>query len=140
MDRSGDSPHPLDAWYDCCQYHVGPWLSQWCAHAKPNPPVSFLADQDYAELHKVLVVGKSVAIDDGLLQLTVEEINGTDVVCRVHNTVMLGETKVHLKICAALVIFWIGCNASSSCGPQRHLCIGCNASFPKGLGLRGIGG
>jgi len=49
--------------------------------------------QDYAELHKVLVVGKSVAIDDGLLQLTVEEINGTDVVCRVHNTVMLGETK-----------------------------------------------
>ena len=34
-----------------------------------------------------------VAIDDGLLSLTVEEINGTDVVCRVNNTVMLGETK-----------------------------------------------
>ena len=34
-----------------------------------------------------------VAIDDGLLSLTVEEIKGTDVVCRVNNTVMLGETK-----------------------------------------------
>ena len=56
--------------------------------------------QDYAELHKVLQVGKAVAIDDGLLSLTVEAINGTDVVCRVNNTVMLGETKginlVHL--------------------------------------------
>lgn len=48
---------------------------------------------DYAELHKVLAVGKAVAIDDGLLSLTVEAINGTDVVCRVNNTVMLGETK-----------------------------------------------
>jgi len=49
--------------------------------------------QDYADLHKVLAVGKQVAIDDGLLSLTVEAINGTDVVCRVNNTVMLGETK-----------------------------------------------
>jgi len=49
--------------------------------------------QDYADLSKVLAVGKQVAIDDGLLSLTVEEINGTDVVCRVNNTVMLGETK-----------------------------------------------
>jgi len=49
--------------------------------------------QDYAELHKVLAVGKAVAIDDGLLSLTVEAINGTDVLCRVNNTVMLGETK-----------------------------------------------
>ena len=48
---------------------------------------------DYAELHKVLSPGKAVAIDDGLLSLTVEAINGTDVVCRVNNTVMLGETK-----------------------------------------------
>jgi pyruvate kinase len=54
-----------------------------------KPPVS----QDYAELHKVLAPGKAVAIDDGLLSLTVEQINGTDVVCRVNNTVMLGETK-----------------------------------------------
>ena len=49
--------------------------------------------QDYADLSKVLQVGKAVAIDDGLLSLTVEQINGTDVVCRVNNTVMLGETK-----------------------------------------------
>ena len=48
---------------------------------------------DYAELHTVLSPGKAVAIDDGLLSLTVEAINGTDVVCRVNNTVMLGETK-----------------------------------------------
>lgn len=48
---------------------------------------------DYAELHTVLTPGKAVAIDDGLLSLTVEQVNGTDVVCRVNNTVMLGETK-----------------------------------------------
>ena len=45
-----------------------------------------------------------MAIDDGLLSLTVEEIKGTDVVCRVNNTVMLGETKginlpVSLSLC-----------------------------------------
>jgi pyruvate kinase len=52
--------------------------------------------QDYADLSKVLQVGKAVAIDDGLLSLTVEQINGTDVVCRVNNTVMLGETKARI--------------------------------------------
>jgi len=49
--------------------------------------------QDYANLSKVLEVGKQVCIDDGLLSLTVTAINGTDVVCKVNNTVMLGETK-----------------------------------------------
>jgi len=49
--------------------------------------------QDYANLSKVLTVGKKVAIDDGLLGLTVKRIEGTDVVCHVENTVMLGETK-----------------------------------------------
>jgi pyruvate kinase len=41
----------------------------------------------------VLTVGKKVAIDDGLLGLSVKRIEGTDVVCHVENTVMLGETK-----------------------------------------------
>jgi pyruvate kinase len=49
--------------------------------------------QDYANLSKVLSVGKEVCIDDGLLSLTVTAINGTDVVCTINNTVMLGETK-----------------------------------------------
>jgi len=49
--------------------------------------------QDYANFSKVLSVGKEVCIDDGLLSLTVTAINGTDVVTRVNNTVMLGETK-----------------------------------------------
>lgn len=49
--------------------------------------------QDYANLSKVLSVGKEVCIDDGLLSLTVTAINGTDVVTTVNNTVSLGETK-----------------------------------------------
>jgi len=49
--------------------------------------------QDYGNLSKVLSVGKEVCIDDGLLSLTVTAINGTDVVCTINNTVMLGETK-----------------------------------------------
>mmetsp|Transcript_32392 Transcript_32392/g.52187 ORF Transcript_32392/g.52187 Transcript_32392/m.52187 type:complete len:495 (-) Transcript_32392:430-1914(-) len=49
--------------------------------------------QDYANLSKVLSVGKEVCIDDGLLSLTVTAINGTDVVTKVNNTVMLGATK-----------------------------------------------
>lgn len=48
---------------------------------------------DYANLHRVVQPGKKIAIDDGLLSLTVTEIKGTDVVCTVDNTVMLGETK-----------------------------------------------
>ena len=44
-----------------------------------------------------------MAIDDGLLSLTVEEIKGTDVVCRVNNTVMLGETKgINLPVSVCL--------------------------------------
>eukprot|EP00960_Hanusia_phi_P048692 759103-Hanusia_phi.AAC.1 len=54
--------------------------SNWVAH-------------DYANLHNVLEVGKEICIDDGLLSLTVLRIEGTDVVCKVNNTVNLGETK-----------------------------------------------
>ena len=58
-----------------------------------NKGCSEWISQDYANLSKVLAVGKEVCIDDGLLSLTVTAINGTDVVTTVNNTVMLGETK-----------------------------------------------
>lgn len=54
--------------------------SSWVAH-------------DYANLHNVLDVGKEICIDDGLLSLTVLRIEGTNVVCKVNNSVALGETK-----------------------------------------------
>eukprot|EP00285_Hemiselmis_virescens_P006543 CAMPEP_0173378830 /NCGR_PEP_ID=MMETSP1356-20130122/1951_1 /TAXON_ID=77927 ORGANISM="Hemiselmis virescens, Strain PCC157" /NCGR_SAMPLE_ID=MMETSP1356 /ASSEMBLY_ACC=CAM_ASM_000847 /LENGTH=492 /DNA_ID=CAMNT_0014332033 /DNA_START=79 /DNA_END=1557 /DNA_ORIENTATION=+ len=49
--------------------------------------------QDYARLAQKIAVGKQVCIDDGLISLTVKAINGSDVVCVVNNTAMLGETK-----------------------------------------------
>jgi len=49
--------------------------------------------QDYAKLAEHLTPGKPVCIDDGLISLTVLRVEGSDVVCKVNNTAMLGETK-----------------------------------------------
>jgi pyruvate kinase len=47
----------------------------------------------YPELPNDLSVGKTVLLDDGLIQLTVTEITGSDVICRVENTGELGNKK-----------------------------------------------
>lgn len=47
----------------------------------------------YEDFANDLSVGNTVLLDDGLIQLTVTEINGGDVVCRVENTGELGNKK-----------------------------------------------
>ena len=47
----------------------------------------------YEDFAKDLSVGNTVLLDDGLIQLTVTEIKGNDVICRVENTGELGGKK-----------------------------------------------
>lgn len=47
----------------------------------------------YADITKDLSVGSTVLIDDGLIELTVTDINGNDVICRVVNSGLLGTKK-----------------------------------------------
>ncbi|MBU2863121.1 pyruvate kinase PykF [Reinekea forsetii] len=47
----------------------------------------------YPDFTKDLSVGNTVLLDDGLLELTVTEIKGNDVICRVENTGELGNKK-----------------------------------------------
>ncbi len=47
----------------------------------------------YPDFAKDLSVGNTVLLDDGLIQLTVTEISGGDVICRVENTGELGNKK-----------------------------------------------
>lgn len=47
----------------------------------------------YEDFAKDLSVGNTVLLDDGLLQLTVTEIKGNNVICRVENTGELGNKK-----------------------------------------------
>ncbi len=47
----------------------------------------------YADFAKDLKVGNTVLIDDGLIELTVLEINGNDVVCEIMNSGSLGNKK-----------------------------------------------
>lgn len=49
--------------------------------------------QTYKDLPKDVKAGDTILIDDGLIQLTVEEISDTDVVCRVVNGGELGQKK-----------------------------------------------
>ena len=49
--------------------------------------------QTYKDLPKDVKAGDTILIDDGLLQLTVEEVTDTDVVCRVVNGGELGQKK-----------------------------------------------
>ena len=49
--------------------------------------------QTYKDLPKDVKVGDTILIDDGLIQLTVEEVTDTDVVCRVVNGGELGQKK-----------------------------------------------
>jgi len=47
----------------------------------------------YEDFAKDLSVGNTVLLDDGLIQLTVTEISGNDVICKVENTGELGNKK-----------------------------------------------
>lgn len=47
----------------------------------------------YADFAKDLSVGNTVLLDDGLVELTVTEISGNDVICEVQNTGELGNKK-----------------------------------------------
>lgn len=49
--------------------------------------------QTYKDLPKDVKAGDTILIDDGLIQLTVEEVTDTDVVCRVVNGGELGQKK-----------------------------------------------
>ncbi len=49
--------------------------------------------QTYADLPRDLNIGDRVLIDDGLIEMTVEQIGARDVVCRVDNGGELGERK-----------------------------------------------
>lgn len=49
--------------------------------------------QTYKNLPKDVKVGDTILIDDGLIQLTVENVTDTDVVCRVVNGGELGQKK-----------------------------------------------
>lgn len=49
--------------------------------------------QTYKDLPKDVKVGDTILIDDGLIQLTVENVTDTDVVCRVVNGGELGQKK-----------------------------------------------
>ena len=48
---------------------------------------------DYANLPSELSVGSTVLIDDGLIGLTVLDIDGNDILCEIQNGGMLGEKK-----------------------------------------------
>ncbi|MEK8126783.1 pyruvate kinase [Paenibacillus filicis] len=47
----------------------------------------------YRDLYKDVRVGSTILIDDGLIGLTVEDIQGTDIVCRIKNGGLLGGKK-----------------------------------------------
>ncbi|MCZ8513423.1 pyruvate kinase [Paenibacillus filicis] len=47
----------------------------------------------YRDLYKDVRVGSTILIDDGLIGLTVEDIRGTDIVCRIKNGGLLGGKK-----------------------------------------------
>ncbi|UUZ80573.1 pyruvate kinase [Paenibacillus sp. P26] len=47
----------------------------------------------YKDLYKDVKVGSTILIDDGLIGLTVEDIRGTDIVCRIRNGGLLGGKK-----------------------------------------------
>ncbi len=47
----------------------------------------------YPDFAKDLSIGNTVLLDDGLIQLTVKEISGNDVICNVENTGELGNKK-----------------------------------------------
>jgi len=47
----------------------------------------------YEDLAKDLAVGNTVLLDDGLIEMTVKSISGTNIVCEVLNTGELGENK-----------------------------------------------
>ena len=49
--------------------------------------------QTYQDLNKDVKPGDTILIDDGLIQLTVEEVTDTDVVCRIVNGGELGQRK-----------------------------------------------
>eukprot|EP00466_Bigelowiella_natans_P003318 jgi/Bigna1/43086/e_gw1.72.54.1 len=54
----------------------------------------------YTKLPQSVSIGGSILLDDGLVELRVEEVLGGDVVCRVMNTALLGERKgVNLPGC-----------------------------------------
>lgn len=47
----------------------------------------------YKDLTKDLCVGERVFVDDGLIGMIVEEVNGTEVICKVLNTGLIGSRK-----------------------------------------------
>lgn len=47
----------------------------------------------YKNLYKDVRIGSTILIDDGLIGLTVEEIRGSDIVCRIKNGGLLGSKK-----------------------------------------------
>ena len=48
---------------------------------------------NYANMADDVVVGSTVLVDDGLIELEVEAIEGTDITCRIKNGGLLGERK-----------------------------------------------
>ncbi len=48
---------------------------------------------NYAGLAEDVKPGDRILIDDGLIELHVREVNGTDIVCRIENGGELGEKK-----------------------------------------------
>jgi hypothetical protein len=70
---------------------------QWCKDIQPWVFVvweSLLIALIALFSPQIMSAGKQICIDDGLISLTVLSCSGNDVVCRVNNTAMLGETKV----------------------------------------------
>ncbi|MEE0845807.1 MAG: pyruvate kinase [Eggerthellaceae bacterium] len=57
------------------------------------PGTDRLVHQSFPGLHSYMKPGTSILIDDGLIELAVDEIRGTDIVCTVQNTGILGEHK-----------------------------------------------
>ncbi len=47
----------------------------------------------YRDLYKDVRIGSTILIDDGLIGLSVEDIRGTDIVCRIKNGGLLGSKK-----------------------------------------------
>ena len=52
-----------------------------------------LVHQNCPGLAKLMAPGSPILIDDGLIELAVDEVDGTDIVCTVQNSGMLGERK-----------------------------------------------
>ena len=58
----------------------------------------------YKELYKDVTIGTEILLDDGLIDMVVEQINGTDIVCRVQNDGVVSNHKginvpgVHLSL------------------------------------------